>query len=144
MRLYAGTDIAKPKPLYELDAAAEFGNARMAAFASEWPQVVGMRNGRPTVVRVSRATVAREAADIVTSHVPPWQRVEPLSLDGSALAFVKLALERGHEVAAKAAAGAVCVAVRSPRVRLYWVDGKTTGGVLDGHKVTVTAARGAL
>lgn len=143
---YPGTDIGKPPPRHTLTAAAEHARGALVAYAYANPQIVqiavkGSRKGKPEVRRVPRESIE---PSIVSRHLSPWRQVPIESLKGAAATFAKLATAKGHEVAAKAAGVAVCVAVRGVGVRLYWVDGLSKGGTLNGHKTTVTAARAAL
>lgn len=139
---YPGTDIGRPPPRHMLTVAAEHAREAVVRYAREHPQVIrialsGARKGKPATFRVNRAELAKDAAELVTHHLEPWRQVDPLSLTGGAGTFVKAALNAGHEVAAKQAGNAVCVAVRDPSIRLYWVGGNGHGGTSDGHAVLV-------
>jgi hypothetical protein len=99
------------------------------------------------VVRRSRASRAA-AVPLVTSHVPPWRRVDVAELPSAAASFGRAAERAGHEVAARAAGKAVQVGFReldrnALMIRATWVRGRMTVAALRGAKVPAAEARAA-
>jgi hypothetical protein len=137
MATYAHTDLGRPTPAHALTEGAEAARQALLDFARDNP--VTIVGGRPK--RVPR--VDDVAADLVTRHVPPWELVEG-DPPGAAGTFARAARAAGCEVLVIAAGPAVEVRVDRGRIRAWWTNGRTTGVVMGGRKVTVAEAKAAL
>lgn len=147
MYSYPGSKLKRPYPSHTLTPDAEAGRQTLRDY--------GLKRRHD-----------RDAGNVqlVIHHVKPWAQIDVSELVGAPALFAKAALAAGREVAAKRAGDAVCVAVMSrpklrgvtalkpfgekgkgyPQIRAYWKAGRSTGVLLDGHKVAVTAAKAAL
>lgn len=118
--------IAMPMPAHTLTPAAEHARQAVRDFAA-------------------RRNHDRTKLELVTTTPKPWHLVpSPSTLSGAPVTLANAARAAGLEVELWQAGQAVEVRIDGGRIRAWWVAGKTTGALVDGHKANVTQAKAAL